>query len=276
MNFLELEDLIKYSWMKNPLLLKNTWLPLEIYDINPNNIFDIASKFGVTDENISCYSSNHTKRSDGRKEFLDNFFIKENIEEPIKFLKNRTLIVRKAYKYFPKLQEVLTDLTNYFDSVVSINFYLSSEESSGFPIHHDGHHVFAVQLFGNKSWELWKPMVSSPMFRYEWGQQKPKDRPIDIITMKDSTLYIPLGWLHKANTPENLSLHATIGINPLRWIDVIENCLDTIGSKQSLLRSPIPASFLSSNGFSYHFKKSEDLDVILSWLIDEMKKEMNY
>lgn len=93
---------------------------------------------------------------------------------------------------------------------VRVNYFLSTGPAKGIRPHYDNHHVFAVQLIGEKTWALGpKVAVTSPEAP---GFYPETDPPIEatIQTKVGDVLYIPPGGWHGAETDER-SMHATGG-----------------------------------------------------------------
>ena len=111
---------------------------------------------------------------------------------------------------------------------VQANAYLTPPDAQGFPVHHDTHDVFVLQLAGAKRWRVYEPVVELPLKRQRYSAELAgADAPYAEVTLDaGDTLYLPRGWLHEAATSSRESLHLTVGVNVRRWVDVLHAALD--------------------------------------------------
>ena len=60
----------------------------------------------------------------------------------------------------------------------------------------------------------------------------------DLVLRAGDMLYLPRGWLHEALTSESDSLHLTVGVNVVSWLDAfkaaLEECGDELGFRRSI------------------------------------------
>src|SRR5687768_11180934 len=56
-------------------------------------------------------------------------------------------------------------------------------------------------------------------------------------------LYLPRGFVHEARTSTDLSVHVTIGIHALTWLDLIAVSLGQFGHKDPRFRKALPVGF---------------------------------
>jgi len=111
---------------------------------------------------------------------------------------------------------------------VQANAYLTPRRSQGLPVHHDTHDVFVLQVSGSKRWLVYEPVLELPLKpqRYSPEMGAPDDAVLDITLRAGDTLYLPRGWLHEALTSDEDSLHLTIGVNVVTWLDALTAALD--------------------------------------------------
>jgi hypothetical protein len=60
---------------------------------------------------------------------------------------------------------------------------------------------------------------------------------LDVTLTPGDTLYLPRGWLHEALTSGADSLHLTVGVNVITWLDVLKAAIDEAGDDLALRRS---------------------------------------
>ncbi|KQY80361.1 JmjC domain-containing protein [Brevundimonas sp. Root1423] len=122
----------------------------------------------------------------------------------------------------PELRTLSETLSATFAGLAGANVYCSFGGVHAFETHYDLHHVFAVQVEGEKTWRLYSNRAESPVdlppdraeahryFARTRGElmQEVRMRPGDV-------LYLPRGWYHDALTAEGASLHVTFSVTPL-------------------------------------------------------------
>lgn len=137
-------------------------------------------------------------------------------------------------------ETTLTDWKVTFPGAnIRINYFLSTGPAKGIRPHYDNHHVFAVQLIGEKTWGLGpKIAVASPEAPDFYPELDP---PIEatIQTKVGDVLYIPPGGWHGAETKER-SVHATVGVYPPTYAEYLRRLISSRASSDVVLRSELP------------------------------------
>ena len=133
-----------------------------------------------------------------------------------------SLIAGDVQALTPELAALSRELSEHFAALVGVNLYCSFGGVQAFNTHYDLHHVFAVQVEGEKTWRLYANRADSPVEVlpdaatakriFEAGRgplmQEVRMRPGDV-------LYLPRGWHHDALATEGASLHVTLSVTPL-------------------------------------------------------------
>ena len=123
---------------------------------------------------------------------------------------------------------------------VQANAYYTPRGSQGLPVHHDTHDVISLQVAGEKRWLVYEPALELPLrdqrYKPELGE---RGAPVhDLVLRPGDTLYLPRGWLHEALTSETDSLHLTVGVNVVTWLDAfraaLDECADDVGFRRSV------------------------------------------
>lgn len=221
--------------------------------IASDRFFESARGFRIrTDEVYKCILRNAPSHSsffsiggeiENQKkgqERIEQLVKGESITGLAELSKSSTLIVRSANQYFPELGEIVEDGKRCIQGTVHSNLYLSSSHGEGFPMHQDAHHVFALQLHGAKRWHLQRPAVEYPHWDYRWDLDIDENLvEQEFLVEEGSTLFIPMGWIHRAKAETEFSIHATIGFNPLRYSDAICHYIRQRAGQLSILRKPV-------------------------------------
>lgn len=108
------------------------------------------------------------------------------------------------------------------------NVYISWQSHKAFPAHYDTHDVWAVQVEGEKTWNVWEGRaewpISHPAFRTE-GQahhERAKGALRQAVTLRPGDLlYLPRGWYHDALADAPASVHVAFGVNAPLGMDVL-------------------------------------------------------
>jgi cupin superfamily protein len=110
---------------------------------------------------------------------------------------------------------------------VQANAYYTPRNSQGFAVHHDTHDVLVLQVAGEKRWLLYDPLLELPLKhqRYSPALGEHGEPTDDLVLRAGDTLYLPRGWLHRAETSATDSLHLTIGIVNYTWVDAARDAL---------------------------------------------------
>ena len=112
-------------------------------------------------------------------------------------------------------------LSEQFAATTGANVYCSFEGIRAFASHCDLHEVFAVQLEGEKTWQIYENRADAPVEALEGPDaQATIDRAKGPVMMTvqmqpGDLLYIPRGYFHDALASTSASLHLTFGVAPL-------------------------------------------------------------
>ncbi len=126
------------------------------------------------------------------------------------------------------------------------NVYISWQSHKAFHAHYDTHDVWAVQVEGEKYWNIWEGRadypIAHPAFR---GQpqahhEQAKGRLREKVLMKPGDLlYLPRGWYHDALAEAPASVHIAYGVHAPLGMDVLNILLDR-ALRESAFRQPLP------------------------------------
>ena len=135
------------------------------------------------------------------------------------------------------------ELEAWLGHPVQANAYLTPRRSQGFPVHHDTHDVFVLQVSGAKRWLVYEPVLELPLKRqrYSPATRAPGRPSLELTLRAGDTLYLPRGWLHEALTSDADSLHLTIGINVRTWADALHAELDRWAEDDVDARRALPS-----------------------------------
>ncbi|MHC6157655.1 cupin domain-containing protein [Bradyrhizobium elkanii] len=127
----------------------------------------------------------------------------------------------------------------------NVNAYLTNADSQGLKAHYDDDDVFILQLKGTKSWKIYRERVDLPLASMAYAERLTLDSPFDGFELvPGDVLYMPRGVIHEAIAGAVPSLHLTVSLSTLRWIDVINEVVQATAERDVRLRRSIAPQVL--------------------------------
>ncbi|MGW3493149.1 JmjC domain-containing protein [Streptomyces sp. NPDC001020] len=128
-----------------------------------------------------------------------------------------TVVLDHVDSFDPTLEVACRALGWWSGELASANAYLAVGDTDGFNLHWDDHDVIAVQLSGEKSWEVRGPSRPAPMYRDAERNLTPSEEVLWKGTMQaGDVMHIPRGFWHTATRigsgDDGHSLHVTFGL----------------------------------------------------------------
>ena len=153
-----------------------------------------------------------------------------------------TIVLQGLHLSRPELAAFCRSLEQTLGHPAQVNAYYTPRSAQGLPVHHDTHDVFVLQVAGEKRWLVYEPALELPLKNQKYSEElgAPGVPVHDLVLQPGDTLYLPRGWLHEALTSESDSLHLTVGVNVVTWLDAfraaLDECGDELGFRQSIER----------------------------------------
>lgn len=166
-----------------------------------------------------------------------------------------TVRVKNINKYHKNLSIIKRIFETFFNCKITLNAYFSRGVSDGLLSHADPYHVFAIQVFGEKSWNIGGIATKNVTTKFNPKSSSKNIIRKKILTTQGSALYIPSGMLHSAST-ENISLHLTVGVIPPNIMNGMATILKQSSQKHSILRSEFEFSY-EKGRLNYNVPSSE-------------------
>jgi hypothetical protein len=150
-----------------------------------------------------------------------------------------TIVLQGLHLTRPSVGAFCRSLEQTLGHPAQANAYYTPRAAQGLPVHHDTHDVFVLQVAGEKRWRVYEPVFELPLKnqRYSAELGGPGEKVEDRVLKPGDTLYLPRGWLHEAVTSATDSLHLTIGVNVVTWLDAFKAALDELGDDFRFRRS---------------------------------------
>ena len=120
----------------------------------------------------------------------------------------------------PAVRSATAMLSRQFAGTAGANVYCSFQGIRAFASHCDLHEVFAVQIEGEKVWQIYENRADAPVETIQGPDaqgmiDRAKGRVLMTVTMQPGDLlYIPRGFFHDALANSDASLHLTFGVEP--------------------------------------------------------------
>jgi cupin superfamily protein len=143
------------------------------------------------------------------------------------FTRGATVVLQGLHLTWTPLARYCRELEAFLGHPVQANAYYTPARSQGLPVHHDTHDVLVLQVSGSKRWLVYDPVFELPLkhqrYQAEMGEAGPTV--MDVVLRAGDTLYLPRGWLHEALTSDEDSLHLTVGVSVITWLDALRDLL---------------------------------------------------
>jgi ribosomal protein L16 Arg81 hydroxylase len=166
----------------------------------------------------------------------------DNLALTRQFMRGATVVLQGLHLTWTPLARYCRSLEASLGQPVQANAYYTPARSQGLPVHHDTHDVLVLQAAGSKRWLVYDPVFELPLkhqrYRPELGE--PGAVVMDVVLRAGDTLYLPRGWLHEALTSGEDSLHLTVGISVVTWLDAFRELLAEVEDDVEFRRS-VPA-----------------------------------
>jgi ribosomal protein L16 Arg81 hydroxylase len=167
-----------------------------------------------------------------------------------------SLVLNQLEKTWPPLAPLLAMLGEVFCARIGVNAYLTPVGSKAFPVHIDNHDAFILQVFGEKVWQLHQlEHLPVPAHNLEykqdlqmpplWDNPGTSPRLAELRLRPGDLLYIPRGMPHCAVAKDAPSLHLTVSINALYWLDFLKAAVEQVCFALPTLRRALPPRFVS-------------------------------
>jgi len=150
-----------------------------------------------------------------------------------------TIVLQGLHLTQPAIGAFCRSLEAVLGHPAQANAYYTPRAAQGLPVHHDTHDVFVLQVAGEKRWLVYEPALELPLKDQKYSAELGEPGPAveDRVLRPGDMLYLPRGWLHEALTSETDSLHLTIGVNVVTWLDAFKSALEDLRDEVRFRRS---------------------------------------
>lgn len=157
-----------------------------------------------------------------------------------------SLVMNDADSLTPGLAAVSSALEEAGLGKAQANVYISWQSHKAFPAHFDTHDVWAVQVEGEKTWNVWEGRaewpIPHPAFRslgqahHEQAKGKLRGK---VLLKPGDLLYLPRGWYHDALAEAPASVHIAYGVHAPLGMDLMNMLVERV-LYEPAFRQPLP------------------------------------
>jgi ribosomal protein L16 Arg81 hydroxylase len=184
------------------------------------------------------------------------------------FEHGRTLLLHGVHLQVPAIARLARELEVSLQCRITSNLYLTPTRAQGFDIHFDDHDVFVLQLEGTKIWQLYQGGPTLPL-RTEDCEPVDQLDPLARIELRTGDLlYLPRGIVHEAHATDAPSLHLSLGVQSLLWVDAVVHAIRRIAHDDPRLRAALPVGWVQDRRLGDPV--ACELDVIVRSLADRL------
>jgi len=158
------------------------------------------------------------------------------------FSDGATIVIDAAHKRLEKVAACCRSLELEVGAPLHCNLYLTPAGGTGFGTHYDTHDVLVLQLAGTKEWTIFDSPVQLPLSGQYFDPKLHAVGPatMSVVLNAGDFLYIPRGFLHSAQCRDETSLHATLGVQSIRWADVVMETMAQLCLADPAFRRALP------------------------------------
>jgi hypothetical protein len=172
-----------------------------------------------------------------------------------------TLVLDYLEGIDPGVNRVATCIERLTGTMVSCNAYCSWQSVQGYASHFDTMCVFAIQIEGEKTWNIYDGRVHEPMeitgarpadFSREQHDRQKGPVAQQVVMRPGDVLYLPRGVYHDALATDMASLHLSFGATYLAGFSALSLLIQEL-QREEFFRKKLP-----------HFDDGEALSAYLS------------
>ncbi len=162
--------------------------------------------------------------------------------------------ILKRLADWPSLQGLVHHLGRVFHAKVQVNAFLTPAGARTHPTYTANDDILILQLEGEAVWRLHEITVlqldlsqkRNLEFPAEWQRRTETPVLAEVRLRPGDLLFIPRGMPHFATTPDRTSLHLSIYITPLFWVDFLKLAAEYAALHSQDLRRALPPGFVDN------------------------------
>jgi hypothetical protein len=159
-----------------------------------------------------------------------------------------TLVLDYLEGIHPGILDVATCIERLTGTLVSCNAYCSWQSVQGYASHFDTMCVFAVQIEGEKTWNIYDGRVNEPVaipgarpsdFSQDQHDRQKGQLAKQVVMRPGDVLYLPRGLYHDALATDTASLHLSFGATYLAGFSALSLLIGEL-QKEEFFRKRLP------------------------------------
>ncbi len=159
-----------------------------------------------------------------------------------------TLVLDYLEGIHPEIQSITTCIERLTGTSASCNAYCSWQSVQGYASHFDTMCVFAIQIEGEKTWNIYDGRVNEPMaipgarpadFSREQHDRQKGRVAREIVMRPGDVLYLPRGLYHDALATDAASLHLSFGATYLAGFSAVSLLIGEL-QREEFFRKRVP------------------------------------
>lgn len=156
-----------------------------------------------------------------------------------------TILINRLENLWEPVARLKAALQERLHHPIDTDLYLTPPDSQGFAFHFDVMDVFVIQVEGSKLWQVREPASYLPLpgEHYDVPQDKLPPLVFEAELRAGSVLYMPRGYVHAGRTTGQTSLHVSVGVNVITWVDFVAAAVSTARADKQF-RKALPPAFL--------------------------------
>ncbi|MCB9763454.1 MAG: hypothetical protein H6739_27045 [Alphaproteobacteria bacterium] len=135
-----------------------------------------------------------------------------------------TAVLEQVQRVVPTVARLCRAFEEALRCTTQANAYLTPPGSRGLTPHYDVQNVVVLQLHGAKRWRVHEARVERPLPSQPCapGGCEPGALLFEATLQPGDLLSLPRGFVHVADTQDQLSLHLSLSALPVTWMDVMQ------------------------------------------------------
>lgn len=161
-----------------------------------------------------------------------------------------TIVMRKMHTFVPALANLVRSAEKLFSCEFQCNVYFTPPGAKqGFKIHYDTHDIFAIQVVGTKTWRIYGTPVDLPLVGQDYDRESmdPGERTQEFDLKAGDMYYFPRGLVHDCVTPDEPSVHITLGMLSNTWTELFVEALMQVCQDNAEFRRYLPIGAMGPN-----------------------------
>jgi ribosomal protein L16 Arg81 hydroxylase len=158
------------------------------------------------------------------------------------YVEGHTVVVNNLQTRHQATSCLCRSLEVFFRQPVGANAYLTPARAAGLAPHFDDHDAFVLQLEGSKEWRLYDFCAEQPLRgrHFDVPASALGEPSLVLRLAPGDLLYLPRGLVHEAHSTDTSSLHLTLGVSSVHWMDLLREAIANRALAELPLRRTLP------------------------------------